>query len=91
MGGSMNTIWKFQISAWGPTTHVNVPRGARLIRFAMQGAVPTVWAIVDPKAEQVSRTFHIVGTGQSVPDGANYVGSTEDGSFIWHLFEKPET
>ena len=31
----------------------------------------------------------IVGTGHLVPDGAEHVGSTVDGPFVWHVYRMP--
>lgn len=32
-----------------------------------------------------------VGTGMEVPEGAEHVGSSVDGPFVWHLYRLPET
>lgn len=45
-----------------------------------------VWALHDDESD-VMREFMVIGTGQEIPEGARYVGSTTDfgGFFVWHL------
>lgn len=83
----MRQIWKFQ-----PANHkpLKMPDGAEMVRFALQAGRPTIWAVVDPTARQVERTFVVVGTGQDMPEGSSYVASWDDGPFVWHLLELPQ-
>ena len=58
------------------------------IFFSLQAGIPTLW-FEEPKPgkDQYSRTFHVYGTGQEIPNLAKHIASWEDGPFIWHLYE----
>ena len=79
-------IWKFQLA--GDYTSIWMPENGRVIHFADQNGVYHIWAEVDPEEFCTNRTFRIVGTGQSIPEGNNeYLGTILDGVFVWHLYE----
>lgn len=84
----MKTVFKYPLLA--NRRGVEMPRGARILTVMMQAGGPTVWALVDPSAEKVYRTVHIVGTGHEVPPHTVYVGSVIDGPFVWHIFDGGE-
>ena len=73
-----------------------MPRGAQIIKVAMQMGAPTIWAIVDPNADRELRNFFVVGTGLELPAPGGtlltkdyYVGTVFDESYVWHIFEMP--
>jgi len=78
-------IWKFQLTSM----EIPMPVGAEICAFQYQHGVPCVWAIVDPDVMKEVRRFRIFGTGHELPgpDKCCYVGTVQDGSFVWHLFE----
>jgi len=57
-----------------------------------------IWAIVDVDAVDHTspRTFQVFGTGHSIPEDAQYMGTSiqgtpmtlQNGSLVWHLFER---
>lgn len=74
----------------------------RLIAFDLQEGVPTVWAEVDDfshspyLSEVVAKTenpiyVQIFGTGQYIPDSWNYVGTLQNGPYVWHLYTNLST
>jgi hypothetical protein len=79
------TIWKFQLTAM----EISMPFDAEICTFQYQAGVPCVWAIVDPDVMSVTRRFRIFGTGSELPtiDQCCYVGTAQEGPFVWHLFE----
>lgn len=82
----MRTVWKFTVE--GPYPEVDMPQGAEVLRFAMQGTVPCIWARVDTQAPMRRRYFAILGTGQEIGFEFNkYHGTCDDGPYVWHLFE----
>jgi len=87
----MRTIWKFALpTATVDFFDIDMPRGAVILRLAPQGGVPHLWAEVDSEAEEAERrSFQIVGTGGPVPTACAkaYLGSWEQGPFVWHLYE----
>jgi hypothetical protein len=46
-----------------------------------------MWALVDPNAPMEERRFETVGTGWSVGDGLRHIKTSQDGEFVWHVFE----
>ncbi|MEV6614259.1 hypothetical protein AB0N31_10625 [Streptomyces sp. NPDC051051] len=51
------------------------------------------WAEGSLEEPGADRTFLVVGTGQPIPDGARWWGTTArtaDG-LVWHLYELPQT
>lgn len=79
----MKKIFKYQIA---PT--VKMPKGAKVIRVAQQDGIGFLWAIVNPaKTTSELRKFGIVGTGHVLPEKADYIGSYDDGPFVWHVLE----
>lgn len=83
----MKKIYKYELSSSAPTTILNMPKGAEIIRFAKQAGRPMVWAIVNPGAPASSRTLSIVGTGHPIADDMRYIDTIDDDPYIWHLFE----
>lgn len=81
------TIWKYPLATQSGLQMVSMPRDSVVRRFAVQDGSPCVWAEVDPTAAQVIQEFVIVGTGHQLPGGLfRYVGSCDDGPFVWHLY-----
>lgn len=54
----------------------------------MQGTNLCFWGIVNETGKMENRTFFIAGTGGEF-NGTDkeYIGSVQDGLYIWHLFE----
>lgn len=82
------TIWKFPFTV-AREFEIVMPQRARILTVQMQGALPCLWARVDPTTTKVIRYFRIFGTGHKLPDSlhADYIGTFQDGSCVWHLFE----
>lgn len=78
-------IWKFQLTA----EDIPMPMDAEVCAFQFQAGVPCIWAIVDPDITKIVRRFKIFGTGHELPpiDQCCYVGTCQEGAFVWHLFE----
>lgn len=70
---------------------VRMPAGARVIAVQVQDGDPVMWAVLDENAFDFTRTFRVVGTGQSFDDChlCKHVGTfqLEGGAFVGHLFE----
>lgn len=81
-------IYKYPLSL--DETLVEMPVGAKLLDVQTQRDVVYLWALVDPTKETEERTFHIYGTGHGVGDGGDYIGTAQDGPFVWHVFERRE-
>jgi hypothetical protein len=94
----MRTLYKYRIPIIDDPV-VQMPKGAQLLKFAMQGTDLYVWALVDTEAEMEERKFKIFGTGHPVPDNVdlawgigggyyNYRDSVFDRHFVWHIFSE---
>jgi hypothetical protein len=83
-------IYKYKIIEFGNFS-LFMPAGAEILCVQMQGTNPCIWAIVEPEATLVQRSFCVRGTGNNF-DGTEvrYIGTfqAEEGIFIWHLFER---
>lgn len=84
----MRQVWKFPLAAtWQDIARVEMPKGAQVVRLAVQENQSTLWAIVDPEQPTETRDFKVFGTGHDLPPACGYVGTYESGPFVWHLFE----
>jgi hypothetical protein len=84
----VKTVFKYPFFGGpGDTIVLAMPDKAEIVRFAMQGRTPTIWAIVDPDESPVDRRFKVIGTGREIPGHARYLGTVDDGPFVWHGFE----
>jgi len=48
-----------------------------------------VWIEVETPVSDL-QTVQVIGTGQPIPDGAEHLATTLDGSFVWHLYRLKE-
>ena len=89
-GVQERTVWEFPL-ALESRLPIDMPEGAEVLHFNMQGDTPTIWALVDEKRNFVSRHFLLAGTGhpmQGEDDSLlDYIGTCFHGPFVWHLFE----
>lgn len=79
----MKKVYKYEISKEA----MELPKGAQVLSFQDQRGTLCLWASVDPEAPIQTRQFHVVGTGHNVDPKWTYVGTTQQGPFVWHLFE----
>jgi hypothetical protein len=66
-----------------------IPPTSEILCVQMQGNTPTLWALVPPIGDTLdTRTFRLVMTGEdSVYPGDVYVGTVQDGPWVYHVFE----
>ena len=92
----MNTIWRFPIDMREAADNdgrieVEAPIGARILHVDVQQRAPhepCMWVQLDPERKPVlEHTFEIVGTGHTVPERGEYVGSWQQDGYVWHLYE----
>jgi hypothetical protein len=84
------TIWKFRLDQ----ASVEIPFGWERLHVARQedgpdAGAPCLWVLVNPTAAKVRYKPFVVGTGHTVPRGCdmtNFIGSTQEGIFVWHWF-----
>lgn len=83
-------VWKFVLKATD-TQQIMMPAGAVILHVHTQphydDEQACVWALVDPSAPLVPRTFLTFGTGQAAVRG-QYIGTFHYGaSLVFHVFE----
>ncbi len=84
----MNTIYKYPIKVVDMQT-VLIPSGAEILCAQMQNGVLCLWARCCSENEPKPRSISVNGTGNPI-DGNyfhKYIGSVQDGYFVWHVFE----
>jgi len=58
------------------------------ILVGLQNGEPWFWLIEAwPDKKTYRRKFTVVGTGHTIPENWNYVGSWQAPPFVWHLHE----
>lgn len=82
----MKSIWKFPVQIEDEFM-VEMPRDTQILTVQMQGYDPFMWGIIDTMAEKIERRFRIFGTGRPFESSGEYIGTFQDGDFVWHLFE----
>ena len=88
----MRRVYKYPI----PTNFVGleavfeleIPEEAKALTVQVQNSVPCLWAEVWSSDEPKKRKFRIVGTGWDIPAFFDYVGTWQEGPFVWHLYER---
>lgn len=81
-------IYKYEFRVADENT-VLLPSNARIIRVGNQRPdTITIWAIVDPKSPLRPQRFYVKGTGELLDNAlpSEYLGSAEDGPYVWHVF-----
>ena len=79
-------IWKFPFVV-DSLVWVEMPLDTKVLHVAMQGDTPCIWGAVSPAFNKAQRKFFIVGTGHPIPANCQYVGTFQQGPFVWHLME----
>lgn len=82
----MRRIFKYRVPV-GPPVEIRMPAESWLLHVAMQDGVPTIWLQVVEDDRFVVRRLVALGTGNEVPDGANFVGTAVGPVFVWHVYE----
>ena len=91
------TVWKYPLCGIDSIA-VSMPAGAKVLDFHLQHGQPTIWALVDPSHQTVSRWFRMIGTGRALLSPSDditfssrlkprHIGTVQDGGFVLHLFE----
>jgi hypothetical protein len=72
---------------------VNIPAGARIVDFGLQGTNVVLWALVDPRNGKQRHAFFVCFTGDDVPEDVIPCASllTQNGSIVVHVFTYDES
>lgn len=87
----MKRVYKYSLELVAYPQLIPMLEDATVIHFAMQGETPTIWVLVDPHSPiKEARNFVIMGTGYDLDKELHYIGTTQHGDFVWHLFEEKQ-
>ena len=83
-------ILKYALMTPGTTT-LYLSADAKPLHVGGQHGELMMWVLV-PEGPSVKRSFTVYATGQEGAKGI-YIGTavTEHGTFVWHVFEQPNT
>lgn len=68
------------------TQTIYINHGFDILCLQMQNGTPTIWAAVDPDYTLVQATIEMYGTGHDIEGSPDYIGTVQDGRFVWHYF-----
>jgi len=87
----MKVVFKYHVKRVQVQT-IELPKNAIFRHFAVQNN--ELWAWFEIPADHVmklgpveERHFELSGTGEWIPDPLLYLGTVNDGHFVWHLYE----
>lgn len=69
---------------------VKMPYGARLLKVDNQRGACVVWAEVHLENDEENRIFYIAYTGSDVPLHSRYVGTFQDGGYVFHVYDSTQ-
>lgn len=83
----MRTIYKYNLDLQ-ETQEKSMPAGAIALSVQMQDGDLCLWALVDTSSKSQLRRVWIRGTGTDCVGMCKqeYIGSVQDGPYIWHVF-----
>lgn len=75
-----NVIYKFAFD----TNGYGVLAATKFLDAQLQGDRVTVWYEVGDDSDLWE--IYLVGTGWPVPEGATYIGTVQQGAYVWHVY-----
>jgi len=83
----MRTVHKFTVPHIGSVFVVAAGATFKPVALGSQWAEQQVWAEVETSEEpNVRHQLAVVGTGHPIPHGLEWIATTQDGPFVWHLY-----
>ena len=92
-------IFKYPVKV-ADESEIKMPKGANILSVQTQRGEPCLYAMVDTEAEEETRYFRVIGTGNPIPEfdeaskmrykrGYDYIGTflQYNDSLVWHLLE----
>jgi hypothetical protein len=84
----VRTIWKYPLLITDTQT-LRLPKGYSVLTVQLQAGALTLWADVQTEHPLEDVTFHVIGTGNSVPETyLTYIASVQMLPHVWHIFEE---
>ncbi len=85
----MKTIYKYELGIVDEQS-ISMPAAFKPLSVQIQKGKLCMWSAVDLDVNYAMITVRIVGTGHPFPDfnDCQYIGTAQDGQFVWHVFVK---
>lgn len=83
----METVYKYPLEITDEQ-ELEIPAGAKILSVQFQGGQLCLWAEVNPKHEMVRLIIDIEGTGHPLHPKRKYIGTVQQGPFVWHVYER---
>jgi hypothetical protein len=87
------TIYKYELEI-KDIQEIEMPEDSSIVSIAVQHGVPCIWALADPSARMIKRTFELYGTGHPIRGTVDgkfrfYLETflMLNGNIVYHLFE----
>lgn len=78
----MRTVYKYALDF-----SCEIPQGAKLVHVGKDpNNVFCAWFEVETENPTATVTFHMVGTGNQIPPGAQHIASLVGDPFVWHIY-----
>lgn len=84
----MKTVYKYPFSIGKPKFSLNLPVGWKFLSVLFLDEKPQLWAEVADGVARQDYKFELYGTGQEIPDTAEYLTTFSVGPFIFHLYRQ---
>lgn len=84
----MKQIYKYETHAHYINITFNIPVGAKFLSLQSQNSFLCFWFLVAPENQREKRHFRIIGDWDFDDNHLEYIGTVQDGSFVWHVFEE---
>lgn len=83
----MDTVYKYRVP-FDDNVDIETYECAEVLAFDVQEGQLTIWARVDTTLPPVVRRLRLAGTGHPLDNAREYIGTCQDGVYVWHLFER---
>ncbi len=82
-----SVIFKYELV--GMLSTIELPSESRVLSVQKQYDSICMWVEVDITKPKVVRKFRLIGTGHYFDfTRMSYVGTVQDGSLVWHIYEQ---
>lgn len=85
-------ILKFELRVIGLQI-IDMPYLYKILSAQYQNGHICVWALVDEMKPHHNHAFAVYGTGQEINTASTgeFIGTVQQGSLVWHVFDKGAT
>lgn len=86
---AIDRIWKFPLVRTDRQT-ISMPSIYSMLHVGFDPAGDIcIWAAVDGAEDKCDVEIYIIGTGHLLPHVGDFIGTFNDGPFVWHVFTGP--